>query len=122
MFLAATIAVMSTGRNRIFPGIVLGTALLSGGAAALNQVFEIAADAKMPRTRNRPLPAGRISVGHALAFGLLTGIAGFAHLQLQRFTIKTRSLNDHFQTGHHRHVASRPDAGVHQGLSPRRDR
>ncbi len=58
-------------------GVVLGTALLSGGAAALNQVFEIAADARMPRTMARPLPAGRIGVAHALAFGVLTGIAGF---------------------------------------------
>lgn len=60
--------------------VVLGTALLSGGAAALNQVLEIAADARMPRTVNRPLPAGRISVAHALAFGLITGLAGFLPL------------------------------------------
>ncbi len=57
--------------------VVLGTALLSGGAAALNQVFEIAADARMPRTANRPLPAGRITAAHALAFGVFTGVAGF---------------------------------------------
>ena len=58
-------------------GVVLGTALLSGGAAALNQLFEIAADSRMPRTEHRPLPSGRIGVGHALAFGLLTGVLGF---------------------------------------------
>jgi protoheme IX farnesyltransferase len=58
-------------------GVVLGTALLSGGASALNQVLEVAADARMPRTMNRPLPAGRVGMTHALLFGLLTGVAGF---------------------------------------------
>ncbi|HEV7502759.1 MAG TPA: UbiA family prenyltransferase, partial [Vicinamibacteria bacterium] len=47
-----------------------GTALLCGGASALNQYLERDADARMVRTSRRPLPAGRISPPDALAFGL----------------------------------------------------
>ena len=36
-----------------------GTALAASGAAALNQVFEVELDARMRRTRNRPLPGRR---------------------------------------------------------------
>src|SRR4051812_10520514 len=37
---------------------VIGTALTAAGASVLNQYVEIDLDAKMPRTANRPLPAG----------------------------------------------------------------
>jgi len=59
---------------------LLGTALLASGTAALNQWYEVDSDAKMRRTRQRPLPAGRIQRSHALAFGLLLSAAGFADL------------------------------------------
>ena len=59
---------------------LLGTALLASGTAALNQWYEVDSDAKMRRTRRRPLPAGRIQRGHGLAFGLLLSSAGFAEL------------------------------------------
>ena len=39
---------------------VVGTALVAGGAAALNQVYERDTDALMRRTRLRPLPDGRV--------------------------------------------------------------
>ena len=39
-----------------------GTALAASGAAALNQVFEAELDARMDRTRNRPLPARRMTL------------------------------------------------------------
>ena len=39
---------------------LLGTALLAGGAAALNQLMEREYDAKMRRTQDRPLPSGRL--------------------------------------------------------------
>ncbi len=47
-----------------------GTALIASGTAALNQWYEREADALMRRTAARPLPAGRITAGRALAFGL----------------------------------------------------
>src|SRR5579862_2050357 len=39
--------------------LMLGTALLAGGASALNQLLEREHDAKMRRTQDRPLPSGR---------------------------------------------------------------
>jgi heme o synthase len=59
---------------------LFGTALLASGTAALNQWYEVDTDAKMRRTRRRPLPAGRIPRKHGLAFGLLLSAAGFADL------------------------------------------
>ena len=44
---------------------VVGTALVAGGAAALNQVAERDTDALMRRTRMRPLPDGRVTPGDA---------------------------------------------------------
>ena len=59
---------------------LLGTALLASGTSALNQWYEVESDAKMRRTRERPLAAGRIKRRHGLAFGLLLSAAGFADL------------------------------------------
>jgi protoheme IX farnesyltransferase len=59
---------------------LLGTALPASGTSALNQWYEVDSDAKMHRTRGRPLPAGRIQRAHGLAFGLLLSAAGFADL------------------------------------------
>jgi protoheme IX farnesyltransferase len=59
---------------------LLGTALLASGTSALNQWYEVDSDAKMRRTRGRPLPAGRIKRTHGLAFGLLLSAAGFTDL------------------------------------------
>ncbi len=57
-------------------GCVLGTALSSGGANALNQCMEAARDARMVRTAGRPLPSGRIRPAHAWLAGGLLSIAG----------------------------------------------
>lgn len=59
---------------------VLGTALVAGGASALNQLIERDADALMRRTRLRPLPDGRVPPGEALAFALLLSAAGLVML------------------------------------------
>jgi len=61
---------------------LIGTALIASGAAALNQWYEREADAKMNRTMGRPIPSGRITPAHALWFGTLISIAGFAELSL----------------------------------------
>jgi protoheme IX farnesyltransferase len=60
--------------------MLLGTALAAGGTLALNQVLERDTDAKMQRTRHRPLPDGRLQVREALGFGLLLTLAGLAYL------------------------------------------
>ena len=61
---------------RGFPGwglsaaALAGGAMASGGASAINCWFDRDIDAVMGRTRNRPVPAGRISPRSAVAFGL----------------------------------------------------
>ena len=57
-----------------------GTALLCSGASALNQYLERDADARMHRTRRRPIPAGRMRPEDALLFGLALSAAGLAAL------------------------------------------
>jgi protoheme IX farnesyltransferase len=61
---------------------LLGTALLAGGAAALNQFLEREHDARMKRTEDRPLPSGRLSADHALLFGGACSAAGLIYLAL----------------------------------------
>jgi protoheme IX farnesyltransferase len=61
---------------------LLGTALVAGGASALNQLLERRSDARMKRTRNRPLPAGRLRPVEVLVFGLALGAGGTAYLAL----------------------------------------
>jgi heme o synthase len=53
-----------------------GTALVAAGASALNMLMERDTDARMLRTRNRPLPAGRLRTSDALGFGLTLTLAG----------------------------------------------
>ena len=59
---------------------VVGTTLVAGGAAALNQLAERDTDAMMRRTRLRPLPDGRISPAEARLFGLVLSVAGLGIL------------------------------------------
>lgn len=56
------------------------TALLACGASALNQWLERDHDARMLRTQDRPLPAGRLSPDAALVIGGLCAIAGMLYL------------------------------------------
>jgi protoheme IX farnesyltransferase len=56
--------------------VLLGTALMAGGSATLNQWYERDLDAKMNRTRVRPIPAGRVSANQALLFGVALSILG----------------------------------------------
>jgi protoheme IX farnesyltransferase len=59
---------------------LIGTALVAGGAAALNQVWERQTDALMRRTRSRPVPAGRLGAPEGTWFGVLLSISGLALL------------------------------------------
>lgn len=54
----------------------LGILILSMGSLALNQWQERDIDARMPRTRNRPIPTGRISSEGALAVAFCLIVAG----------------------------------------------
>jgi protoheme IX farnesyltransferase len=53
-----------------------GTALAASGAAALNQVFEVELDARMRRTRNRPLPGRRMTLDEGLIIGITCSVGG----------------------------------------------
>jgi heme o synthase len=55
---------------------LIGTGLLSGGACTLNCYMEREADALMPRTCRRPIPAGIIRPSTALGFGVVLVLAG----------------------------------------------
>lgn len=59
---------------------LVGTALVAGGAAALNQVWERETDALMARTRTRPVPSGRLAAQDALWFALALSTIGLVEL------------------------------------------
>ena len=84
MVLVTTAAGYVLGAPRVELGtlvwLLVGVGLASGGAAALNQVYERDADARMIRTASRPVPAGRISPARGLAAGLLLSAGGVGWL------------------------------------------
>jgi heme o synthase len=59
---------------------LLGTALLAGGAAALNQLLEREYDGRMRRTQDRPLPSGRLQPQTVLIVGITTAVLGMTCL------------------------------------------
>ena len=63
--------------------MLLGTALAAGGTLALNEFLERDLDARMHRTRERPLPSGRLRPTEALVFGLLIAAGGIAYLYVR---------------------------------------
>jgi heme o synthase len=61
---------------------LVGAALASAGANALNMWWERDSDAAMARTRRRPIPAGRLSPRTALAFAMGLSVLGLAQLAI----------------------------------------
>lgn len=57
-----------------------GTALVIVGAVVLNQRMEREGDARMTRTADRPLPAGRLTARHVARVGMITSVLGFVSL------------------------------------------
>src|SRR5260370_7861514 len=64
----------------ILAHVLLGTALMASGTSALNQWYEVDSDARMRRTRERPLAAGRMKRSHGFFFGALLSAVGFVEL------------------------------------------
>ena len=58
--------------------VMLGGYLMAGGANAINMWFDRDIDTRMTRTRLRPIPAGRITPGFGLAYGVALGFLAFA--------------------------------------------
>jgi heme o synthase len=56
--------------------LCIGLTATSCSSAALNQIFEVEIDRRMDRTKNRPLPTGRISLHDARIFAWTTGLGG----------------------------------------------
>ncbi|WP_162006559.1 heme o synthase [Roseimaritima sediminicola] len=76
---AAVAAVAAAGRE--LTGLVLlytllGTGLVGASAGVMNQIWERRIDRNMRRTRNRPLPAGRVTTAAAGLYCAILGIAG----------------------------------------------
>ena len=59
---------------------LVGTALVAAGASALNQWLERHSDARMRRTENRPLPAGRLAAAEVLGFGIVLSVLGLGYM------------------------------------------
>jgi heme o synthase len=59
---------------------MLGGYLAAGGAGAINHYIDRDRDARMARTRGRPLVAGRIEPLHGLAFGIVLGVLATVQL------------------------------------------
>ncbi|MCP4597460.1 heme o synthase [Neptuniibacter sp.] len=55
---------------------LLGIALASGSAAAVNHVMDHKIDEKMARTKGRPLPQGKLTPQQALWFAAMIGMTG----------------------------------------------
>ncbi|REK31477.1 MAG: protoheme IX farnesyltransferase [Planctomycetota bacterium] len=59
---------------------IVGTTLLAASASMINQWLECETDRLMPRTADRPLPAGRVSPAQVVGLGMFSGIAGVLYL------------------------------------------
>lgn len=85
-FVAITAAVSyyvaASGRPDFMPvlHVLGGTGIATGGALALNQWVERDLDARMNRTRTRPIPSGRLEPASALAFSALLMTLGVGWL------------------------------------------
>ena len=62
--------------------LTLGGYCMVGASNAFNQVIEKDLDARMHRTRNRPIPSGRMSVRQAMAIAIVLTLAGIVQLYL----------------------------------------
>jgi protoheme IX farnesyltransferase len=62
--------------------LVLGGYAMVGASNAFNQVIEKDLDAKMHRTKNRPLPSGRMTVAQAMTIAIVLTLTGIILLYL----------------------------------------
>jgi len=75
--IAAVLLAVGIGVPLLAVAAVAAAGFLSAaGAGAINCYIDRELDRRMTRTRYRPIPAGRISAGHILSFGLVLSFAG----------------------------------------------
>lgn len=86
ILLTVGMGLIAFAHRELSPWVVLhtlvGTALIAASASTLNQWLEQDRDLQMPRTRNRPLPSGRLTSFEAASFGWSMAAIGFAYLAL----------------------------------------
>jgi protoheme IX farnesyltransferase len=56
--------------------LIVGGFLVTGAANCFNEIIEKDLDKLMDRTKDRPMPAGRMTTGQGLVLGLIMGMAG----------------------------------------------
>lgn len=76
---AAYIVAGGSVASATFIHLIVATALVAAGAAGLNQVREAAIDARMRRTRNRPVPSGALARQQAVTVAVGLSVGGFAY-------------------------------------------
>src|SRR6187431_3596153 len=91
---SAALAAGVSGQLRSLPLTVvlffIGAFAMRGAGCTWNDITDRDLDAKVERTRSRPIPAGQVSVTQALAFLVLLALIGLAVLlQFNRFAILT---------------------------------
>ena len=68
----------------------IGTVAMRGAGCTWNDIVDRDIDARVERTRSRPLPSGQVSLRQAIAFLILQALVGLAVLlQFNRFAIAT---------------------------------
>lgn len=78
-YVAAGVAGATTADWRLVHALI-GTTLTAAAASVFNQILERNFDARMRRTRNRPLASGRMSPIDAAIFGSMMCVAGVVYL------------------------------------------
>ena len=61
---------------------LFGIGCVAMGCNSLNQLLEVKSDALMPRTANRPLPSGKLSLSEVLFFGITAALVGIFYLAI----------------------------------------
>src|SRR5215208_6377343 len=75
---------------RIIALFFIGAFVMRGAGCTWNDITDRDLDARVERTRSRPIPAGQVSVRQAIAFLILQALIGLAVLlQFNRFAIVT---------------------------------
>jgi len=77
---AAVVATWGQPNPRVVWHTLVGTLLIAASASAANQWIERRRDARMSRTADRPLPAGRLAAWEAAAFAAAALVGGAAYL------------------------------------------
>ena len=67
-------------RLDLLSATLIGIALMASSAAAVNHIADAEIDARMARTKRRPVPTGRVTALQGLTFSAVCGLAGFALL------------------------------------------